>query len=168
MYKRQLLTVINSKSQWSRVHISEPFEDRIYEIHFPNSDTGYAVGECDCIHKTTDGGETWFDIPLVGIEGLLDVYFVDGNVGYASNPRRFLKTTDGGYTWEDKWPDFMPIANFTEIYFSNEDTGWIAGDFVFSVIRTFDGMDSYVFQDCLLYTSPSPRDHQPSRMPSAA
>ena len=24
------------------------------------------------------------------------------------------------------------------------------------------------FKDCLLYTSPSPRDHQPSRMPSSA
>ena len=32
----------------------------------------------------------------------------------------------------------------------------------------FAGSDNEIYDDCLLYTSPSPRDTNPSRMPSSA
>ena len=35
------------------------------------------------------------------------------------------------------------------------------------LLKIIDG-DTYVYYDCLLYTSPSPRDRQKSRMPSSA
>ena len=35
----------------------------------------------------------------------------------------------------------------------------------FNVVEAVDGQDAY---DCLLYTSPSPRDRTRSRMPSSA
>ena len=35
-------------------------------------------------------------------------------------------------------------------------------------LRNEDHLSSYKYNDCLLYTSPSPRDRQKSRMPSSA
>ena len=46
-----------------------------------------------------------------------------------------------------------------------EGTGWSASGGVFDcIVEATRGL----FKDCLLYTSPSPRDRQKSRMPSSA
>ena len=37
-----------------------------------------------------------------------------------------------------------------------------------TVAETYDGVITTVVENCLLYTSPSPRDRQKSRMPSSA
>ena len=50
-----------------------------------------------------------------------------------------------------------------------EGKGAVIGENVVKA-ASFDGMDAYqlVFVNCLLYTSPSPRDRTRSRMPSSA
>ena len=78
--------------------------------------------------KSTDSGETWqyFDMSSYA-ESLVEVLFIDENVGFASggnsNGGIILKTIDGGYTW-------------TEIY----HTG-INGEWVWKLQRLFSNPD---------------------------
>ena len=57
------------------------------------------------------------------------------------------------------------IAEFLELYFNDRTkTNAISGDL--NINKMNDLIDT--FKDCLLYTSPSPRDLSTSRMPSSA
>ena len=44
---------------------------------------------------------------------------------------------------------------------------WVLGEQKTSLLRS-DKMENIIFNGCLLYTSPSPRDKRQSRMPSSA
>ena len=55
--------------------------------------------------------------------------------------------------WGNIYTSFMKDANFLNTEFASK---------VFEVMQTRD------YMTCLLYTSPSPRDRQKSRMPSSA
>ena len=57
------------------------------------------------------------------------------------------------------------IVDESEVKIDIEDRGYQFGDGIYEVIRIYDG---YMYMDCLLYTSPSPRDRSLSRMPSSA
>ena len=104
------------------------------------------------IYKSTDGGLTWELKGLEGTEviGRIVVHPTNpdrvwvaalGHI-WDSNPERGLyRTDDGGDTWE--------LVNFV-----SDQAG-----FVDVIIHP---------EDCLLYTSPSPRDRTRSRMPSSA
>ena len=74
------------------------------------------------------------------------VYLMDLSAG-------LYRSKDGGKNWVNMWP---------EMKFNNNDfynTGYLAAG---------DSDPTTLFMSCLLYTSPSPRDRQKSRMPSSA
>ena len=80
----------------------------LYDISFPpgQSSVGYAVGSSSTyngdgiILKTTDGGQSWFQISAGTIPGLEGVAFTSVDVGYAGGWQNyFIKTTNGGATW---------------------------------------------------------------------
>ena len=77
----------------------------LYSVHFPDVNTGYAVGNIGTIVKTTDGGTTWNSQSSGTSYFLYSVYFPDTNIGYAvggdplGNFGNILKTTNGGTTW---------------------------------------------------------------------
>ena len=58
----------------------------------------------------------------------------------------------------------------SEVLIPFRDRGFVLGDAVFDTARTFGGKIFKLGEhiDCLLYTSPSPRDKRQSRMPSSA
>ena len=47
------------------------------------------------------------------------------------------------------------------------DSGFMLGDGIWEGLRVHQGKIAFL-EDCLLYTSPSPRDQRGSRMPSSA
>ena len=51
---------------------------------------------------------------------------------------------------------------------TTEDVGIVLGKAVLEALGERHGIRRYGFATCLLYTSPSPRDRQNSRMPSSA
>ena len=55
-------------------------------------------------------------------------------------------------------------------YIIDQDFEWVPSNFEKDFIHTFhvEGQLSHKYPDCLLYTSPSPRDATLSRMPSSA
>jgi photosystem II stability/assembly factor-like uncharacterized protein len=102
----------------------------IYDIHFPSSDTGYAVGMGGLIIKTIDGGFNWTVMPNSGnTNPLYSVYFTSNDTGYTVGGNGFssgtiLKTTDGGNSWVNE-PGI--IQTFNSVYFPNSNIGYICG-----------------------------------------
>ena len=70
-----------------------------------------------------------------------------------------MRTTAGS----DNAVDFEKIYNIVEIFHSVQGEGYRSG--IPHVFIRFGGCN---LRCCLLYTSPSPRDEQSSRMPSSA
>lgn len=80
--------------------------NNLRSIDFPTSTTGYIVGDSATILKTTDGGQTWLQLPTNGIQiigwanSFLDIDFVDENSGFlTAGYSGIYKTTDGGQNW---------------------------------------------------------------------
>jgi photosystem II stability/assembly factor-like uncharacterized protein len=84
---------------WS-ISYFDPQARDIYDVIFPDQNTGYAVGTLGLVMKTTDGGANWV-VQNSGLTTTLwDVDFINTNVGYAvGNSGNILKTTDGGDNW---------------------------------------------------------------------
>src|SRR5678809_240528 len=101
------------------------------------------------------GNDDWFNNGTAGTG-----FFVIDTVGAASIVAGYLSDIS-------PWPKRMaPLyrsmskPKFTVV----NNRLWLDAIFV----RDYHGNDSTVFTACLLYTSPSPRDRQKSRMPSSA
>lgn len=123
--------------------------NRLYGIGFMDNQTGYFLinPKLDLdesymdhpgrLHKTIDGGETWFEVET-GIKGkLVNVYFKDSLNGFLLSVEERLgndfiysigllyRTYDGGNTWE-KLPDPEPgyLGGFSGIEFVTPEVGW--------------------------------------------
>ncbi|MCH8317341.1 MAG: hypothetical protein IIA88_02395, partial [Bacteroidetes bacterium] len=75
-----IIKTINGGTSWSPQ--SSGTGDLLYGVHFPNIDTGYAVGQLGTIVKTTDGGTNWATQTSGTTDDLHSVYFVNTNTGY--------------------------------------------------------------------------------------
>lgn len=131
--------------------------DSIYyeQIQFINKNTGWICGEKGSLLKTTDCGNSWFDLSIKRDERKLLLYgmlFTDELTGYLSGgvmseqkiEPEFLKTTDGGKSWT-KIPDDIPnmILNLKKV--SNSIFG--SGTGVIIKIDNNEADWKYVFQD---------------------
>ncbi|NWG29216.1 MAG: hypothetical protein HXY48_11875, partial [Ignavibacteriaceae bacterium] len=84
---------------WSISYIDSQARD-IYDVIFPDQNTGYVVGTFGLIMKTTDGGTNWIEQTSGVSITLWDVDFINTEVGFAvGNSGNILKTTDGGNNW---------------------------------------------------------------------
>ncbi len=79
---------------------------KLNAIDFPTSQVGYIAGEDSTLLKSIDGGQTWTQLPLTGIQfavqayAFTDVDFVDANNGIVTaGYSGVFQTTDGGQTW---------------------------------------------------------------------
>lgn len=108
------------------------------EIEFPSKLVGYAAGSRDTIWKTTDGGTTWFKLPLPtpGITPQItysDMQAIDDNTVILTGngfPRMVVfKTTDGGNTWQDITSNALTLkqeSNIFGVMFHDATNGYIA------------------------------------------
>ena len=88
----------NSGATWSLTPFTSP--GKLYDLHFPSSTVGYAVGASGGIYKTSNGGTSWVAKTSGVIADLHGVYFVSTTVGYAvGDSGVVLKTTNGGTNW---------------------------------------------------------------------
>jgi photosystem II stability/assembly factor-like uncharacterized protein len=142
-----ILKTIDGAVTWSRVFSSKstteynPIDYRYNAIFFTNSTTGYCVGGFyseespimlpqGTILKTTDGGTTWSEQSNGVTLGLLSVYFVDENDGYAVGERgEIYKTINGGIDWTSTNIGFTwepEVSHLNSIFFIG-DIGYIVG-----------------------------------------
>ncbi|MET0678981.1 MAG: YCF48-related protein, partial [Bradyrhizobium sp.] len=88
------------------------------------------------MHKTTDGGATWTNLtnmPITSPAGVCGMSVVNEKVVYGAGTNDpdlpgpgFVKTTDGGATWTHTSLS-QHADNLIDVYFSDENTGWIVG-----------------------------------------
>lgn len=89
-----ILKTTNGGISWFPYTI--PTSNRIYSIHFPSGNIGYASCFGGQILKTTDGGSNWFLQTTGTGSPLHSVFFLNDLTGYAAGENTVLKTTDGG------------------------------------------------------------------------
>jgi photosystem II stability/assembly factor-like uncharacterized protein len=106
---------------------------------------GWAVGDFGTIIHTSDGGDNWIVQDSKTENEIVDVFFLNRNLGWASewNTSSFpfgtilLKTTDGGTTWISS-PYREDNLYMNCILFLDSLIGWMGGD-PDALVKTTDG-----------------------------
>ncbi|MFA7288470.1 MAG: T9SS type A sorting domain-containing protein [Melioribacteraceae bacterium] len=104
-------------------------------IYFVGSAKANSLGTA-MFFKSTDGCKTFSKTIIENaFVDLTDIFFASKNVGYAAGGYYFFKTIDGGETWSNVYTN---LGDIFDIYFSNENTGWILCEFG-NIKKTIDG-----------------------------
>ncbi len=114
--------------------LSVPTTNKLLAIDFPSSSVGYIVGEDTTILKTTDGGQTWNQLPANGIQTqsfaqtITDVKFVNELTGFiAVGYSGVYKTIDGGQSWTFLSGQTSNMCFPQAIYPFSETNGFVGG-----------------------------------------
>ncbi len=104
----------------------------LYDVYFPSSLIGYAVGNSGYVRRTSDGGTSWTTMTQPLNASILSVAFPDSsnpNTGYVAISNAITtiyKTTDGGTTWNyNTLPGITSSMNCLK--FIDANTGFAAG-----------------------------------------
>jgi photosystem II stability/assembly factor-like uncharacterized protein len=117
---------------------------QLTEIQFINPNTGWACGYGGIILSTTDGGVNWNSITLDDSSSISAIQFVNNLVGWiavyypASSSSKIFKSTDGGYNWISQ-VEIDSVLSIEDIFFLDENTGWVSGADEFGIYKTTDG-----------------------------
>ena len=105
-----ILATEDGGTTWREVYRSaRPFE-LTWKISFPTDQVGYVTVQSynpdraasqRVVAKTTDGGKTWAEIPLVDNHAVrqFGIGFIDAQTGWVGAAPQGFATTDGGKTW---------------------------------------------------------------------
>ncbi|HMQ69432.1 MAG TPA: YCF48-related protein [Ignavibacteria bacterium] len=143
----------NGGNNWSEQPSNSSYT--VNNIQFLNSNTGFFVSGISTqlngrLNKTTNGGTTWFDIPLpspYSAKAAVDVDFVDENTGWvlgglplqAGGGITCIKTTNGGSTWTQQTNDIGYDFVSVSIDMLDANTGYFAAGTSISLFKTTNG-----------------------------
>ncbi len=114
--------------------------NNLNDVHFINTQIGFAVGENGTMVKTIDGGNIWTTLSLNTTENLTKVQFIDNNVGFALSDSVFFKTNDGGMNFTSQ----VFSETLKDFHFISATEGKIVGyEDGGIVLSTIDGGDSF-------------------------
>jgi len=145
-----LLTHANFELMAQPVWIVQPtgVTDFLWNAHFVDVNTGYAVGSNARILKTTNSGSVWFPQASTASVSFIGVDFINAQTGWiAGHSGRILRTTDGGTIWSIQYNN----PNIGDCFFVNAksfNAVWIntgAG-----VLFSSDGGTNWNFQNGLV------------------
>ncbi len=105
-----ILATDNGGETWREVYRSQRPYEITWKASFPSRDTGYVTVQSydpdpkraeRYVAKTTDGGRTWREIPLVREHGVREfgVGFVTPELGWVGVNDGAFQTADAGATW---------------------------------------------------------------------
>lgn len=132
-----------SQGKWEQIDI--PTQSDLNSVFFTDSINGWVVGNGGLILHTVDGGESWFSQESNTENDIVDVFFLNSNLGWASSfnyitppyGTLLLKTTNGGNNWvSEPYPEENIFINC--ILFTDSLTGWMGGS-PHKIVRTIDG-----------------------------
>lgn len=125
---------------WEQINVDPGLEGlNLGFFYFIDAYTGFygaSVGDMSnwdpIILKTTDGGQSWYQVYTDAFAGARDFFFLNHDTGYAISPiiwyrNDILKTTDGGETWTII-DDNIGYWYFESICMNNDGNGIIVGD----------------------------------------
>jgi photosystem II stability/assembly factor-like uncharacterized protein len=122
---RFLKKSIDNGASWTNIIIdsSNP-TGPLYDIFFLDANNGWICGASNVIYKTSDGGNTWNNLPNNGGGQYYEnIDFVSANVGYLTSGNGIYKTINGGTNWSLFVSDPDPLL---ESCFVSEDYGWFS------------------------------------------
>jgi len=122
--------------------------ERLRDLTFASDEVGYAVGYQSNLAKTTDGGNTWFELSSDLPEDLniVQVSFVNPDTGWIVNRAladHIWKTEDGGMSWT---PSTVAANSYWQgITFVNDTLGFVCGgsSAIGKVFQTTDAGESW-------------------------
>ena len=178
-----LLVIGISAQNFTWTQQSSGTTESLYDIHFVDNMSGWAVGSNGTIVATVDGGETWTLQTSGTTERLRSVFFLSDTLGWvagglSASSNVLLMTEDGGANWVPVAHDipneetflkgiqfydadhgFTITASHSVFYTSNGGINWEKGTYS-SSISNVTVHDLYVISDttaflCGRYTSTS-------------
>ncbi len=122
-----------------------PQGNDLKSIKFINSSTGYSVGKCGTILKTSNGGSSWIILNSNTSSDLNCCDFVNAETGYAVGyPSTIIKTVNGGLNWT--LLNFnIPNSQLLGVSFINATTGIVTYDGVLIYKTTNGGQTWYYY-----------------------
>jgi photosystem II stability/assembly factor-like uncharacterized protein len=84
----------NSGASWAYTPLGN-----IFDLFFVNDQLGFCGGEGGSLHKTTDGGQSWQQLPSPTSGEIHSIFFLDESLGFIAGSGSGHRTTDGGQTW---------------------------------------------------------------------
>jgi len=126
----------SQREGWAK--IPSPTNKTLKNLHFIDTQTGWAAGEGGTIIHTSNGGNEWVVQNSTVQTFIVDIFFINENLGWALTFRDVfpfgtitLKTTNGGDTWiAENYPDENAFMN--TIFFFDSLNGWIGGTYIAS------------------------------------
>lgn len=129
---------------------------RFEDMHFIDTDIGWAVDGGGQILKTTDGGQTWTQQYFNANHYFRSLEFYNDQIGFAGtlsnsgSNGELLRTTDGGETWTNITTNFpVSIVGICGIAIADENTIFISGVFYgFAyIMKSLDQGNSWEYTD---------------------
>ena len=111
--------------------------DPPHKIYFFNNNLGWAIG--NFIVKTTDGGETWNEQPMISKDFFArNIFFLNESIGWIHDNLLLYKTTDGGNSW-----NILGTigSNNSMLIFFDENNGYRLSS---GVMKTTDGGNTWL------------------------
>lgn len=158
-YGGKILETTDSGRNWEI--IETPTDRALYSIRFgdaPANQLGWICGESGLILHTADGGKTWTKQESGTEEYLFALYALSPTHVYAVGDRSILlETKDGGATWKSRKiaqsdtgiSEDIALAVqdpvFYDVAFSDEQNGWVVGEFG-TIQHTKDGGETWEAQ----------------------
>lgn len=114
--------------------------NQMKSLSFPNTFTGWIVGQFGSIYKTFDGGQNWTYQTGAGSSNLNCVYFLDSFTGWISGQNGILyNTTNGGTNWNLVATGITNSLN--SIHFGSITNGAIVGSSGLILFTTNGGLN---------------------------
>jgi len=127
-------------------------------LDFVNTNVGYISGGLysvgpNKLFKTSNGGNSWYEIPT-GINGnILAMKFTDENSGIIGLMNKIYRTTNGGVNWTMVYENTGNEFNLVfDIKFINSNTGFAAGGYFLDtlnknrfVLKTTNGGQNWTY-----------------------
>ncbi len=145
---KNILKTTNGGLSWNT--LAKPFYYYEEEIKFFNAQTGYLVSQN--FYKTTDGAASWVQIPAPFSNSLRFFHCQDlNNISIIANTAslaHIFKTTNSGASWIEQFADTALSFTINDIYYSNQNTGYIIGNKYplnrFYFLKTTNGGSNWV------------------------
>ncbi|RPI13312.1 MAG: hypothetical protein EHM58_18685, partial [Ignavibacteriae bacterium] len=117
----------NGGNNWIKLNLNSN-SSAISSLYFFNNLTGFFAAQSHTLGKTTNGGVNWNIIPIQnGNYNLVCINFVNSNTGFIGCLDGYLlKTTNAGFNWSLNYSISSPA--FNDIFFINENTGFVTGN----------------------------------------
>ncbi len=130
-----LICMSQTYAQFEQVYPQE-FVSSIDIIEFHDSGLGVAVLECDGILRSTDNGDTWVYIEILGLSSQNNLLFIDGDPDHIliSGSYAAYESLDGGLSFQSFSYQSIPTEGLRKSIIQLEN-----GDFVF-LARTASAM----------------------------